>query len=38
MDRKFEIASTRSFLDHLDAATGYNSQLHADRFPSLYQR
>ena len=36
LDRKFEIASTRSFLDHLDAASGYNSQQHTDRFPSLY--
>jgi hypothetical protein len=36
MDRKFEIASTRSFLDHLDAASGFDSRLHEDRFPSLY--
>jgi hypothetical protein len=36
MDRKFEIASTRSFLDHLDAASGFDSRKHEDRFPSLY--
>jgi len=35
-DRKFEIASTRSLLDHLDAASGFKSQRHEDRFPSLY--
>ena len=29
---------TLDFLDHLDAATGYKSQLHADRFPSLYSQ
>lgn len=33
---KFDIAPTRSLFDYLDAASGYNSQRHADRFPSLY--
>ena len=33
---KFKIGNTRAFWDTLDAASGYNSQLHADRFPSLY--
>jgi hypothetical protein len=36
--RKFEVANTRDFLDHLDAASGYKSQLHAERFPSLYRQ
>jgi aminopeptidase N len=36
-DYAFKIAGTRSLLDYLDAATGYDSQLHADRFPSLYR-
>jgi len=35
-ERKFGIASIRSLLDHLDAASGFNSQRHEDRFPSLY--
>ena len=35
-DRKFEIAGTRNLLDHLDAASGFNSRRHEDRFPSLY--
>jgi hypothetical protein len=34
--RKFDIANTRSLFDYLDAASGYPSQQHADRFPSLY--
>jgi hypothetical protein len=33
---EFKIANTRLFWDTLDQATGYNSRLHADRFPSLY--
>jgi hypothetical protein len=37
-NRKFDVANTRDFLDHLDAASGYRSQLHADRFPSLYSQ
>jgi hypothetical protein len=36
VDKKFGIASIRSLLDHLDAASGFNSQRHEDRFPSLY--
>jgi len=36
--RKFEVANTRDFLDHLDAASGYKSQKHAERFPSLYSQ
>ena len=35
-DRKFGIAGTRSLFDYLDAASGFNSQRHEDRFPSLY--
>ena len=35
-DRKFGIAGIRSLLDSLDAASGYNSQRHENRFPSLY--
>ena len=31
-----EIAGTRSFLNALDAASGFDSQRHAVRFPSLY--
>ena len=34
--RKFELGNTREFLDTLDAASGYKSQNHANRFPSLY--
>lgn len=34
--RKFGLVSIRGLLDHLDAASGYNSQRHEDRFPSLY--
>lgn len=33
---KFAISNTRAFWDTLDRASGYNSQLHAGRFPSLY--
>jgi hypothetical protein len=33
---KFRISNTRAFWDTLDAATGYASKQHADRFPSLY--
>ena len=33
---KFKIGNTRAFWDTLDAASGYASQQHADRFPSLY--
>lgn len=35
-DRKYRIAGTRGLLEHLDAASGFNSQRHEDRFPSLY--
>jgi hypothetical protein len=35
-DHKYRIGRTRRFLDYLDAASGYDSQLHARRFPSLY--
>jgi hypothetical protein len=35
-DDIFKIAGTRALLDYLDAASGYDSQRHADRFPSLY--
>jgi aminopeptidase N len=31
------IAGTRTLLDTLDAESGFNSKLHAERFPSLYQ-
>ena len=34
---KFQIGNTRAFWDTLDTATGYDSQKHADRFPSLYR-
>jgi len=37
-DRRFDVANTRDFLNHLDAASGYNSQKHAERFPSLYSQ
>jgi hypothetical protein len=30
------LAGTRSLLEHLDAASGYDSTRHKDRFPSLY--
>ena len=33
---RFKIGNTRAFWDALDAASGYDSQKHADRFPSLY--
>ena len=33
---KFQIGGTRKLLDSLDAASGYDSLLHANRFPSLY--
>jgi hypothetical protein len=33
---KFQIGNTRAFWDTLDAASGYDSSLHADRFPSLF--
>jgi cytoskeletal protein RodZ len=35
-NRKFGIATTRGLLEHLDAASGFNSQRHEDRFPSIY--
>jgi hypothetical protein len=35
-DYKFELSNTRAFWDTLDHATGYDSQNHAARFPSLY--
>ncbi|HEY8136080.1 MAG TPA: hypothetical protein VIF08_08585, partial [Candidatus Limnocylindrales bacterium] len=34
---RFGIGGTRRFLDTLDAASGYDSELHARRFPSLYR-
>ena len=36
-DRALQIVGTRALLDALDAATGFNSQRHAERFPSLYE-
>jgi hypothetical protein len=33
---RFTISGTRALLDSLDAASGYDSQRHAKRFPSLY--
>lgn len=36
-DRTLQVVGTRALLDALDAASGFNSQRHADRFPSLYQ-
>jgi hypothetical protein len=33
---RFGIGGTRRLLDALDAASGYDSHLHAKRFPSLY--
>lgn len=36
VDYKFRVATTRNLLDALDAASGFNSELHADRFPNLY--
>lgn len=35
-DHKFQISGTRTLLDYLDRASGYDSQRHAKRFPSLY--
>ncbi|MEO6350936.1 MAG: hypothetical protein ABIP53_09825 [Candidatus Limnocylindrales bacterium] len=35
-DKTFELAGTRSLLEHLDAASGYDSSRHQDRFPTLY--
>ncbi len=36
-ERATGLPNTRIFLDTLDAESGFNSQLHAQRFPSLYQ-
>lgn len=36
VDFKFRIANTRDLLDALDAASGFNSQQHENRFPGLY--
>jgi len=33
---RFRISGTRALLDSLDAASGFDSQRHAARFPSLY--
>jgi len=33
---RFRISGTRALLDALDAASGFDSQRHAARFPSLY--
>jgi hypothetical protein len=33
---RFKISGTRALLDALDAASGFDSQRHARRFPSLY--
>jgi aminopeptidase N len=35
-DYRFRIADTRDLLNALDAASGFNSQQHQDRFPNLY--
>ena len=35
-EHRYRIARTRKLLDSLDAASGYDSQRHARRFPSLY--
>ena len=35
-DYKFKLATTRNLLDSLDAASGFDSQRHATRFPRLY--
>lgn len=35
--RTLEIVGTRALLDALDAASGFNSRRHAERFPSLYE-
>ena len=35
-NRKFGIGTTRGLLEHLDTASGFNSQRHEDRFPSIY--
>jgi hypothetical protein len=35
-DYAFGIAGTRALLDTLDTASGFNSELHVGRFPSLY--
>lgn len=36
VDGKYGLASIRNLLDHLDAASGFDSQRHEDRFPSIY--
>jgi aminopeptidase N len=36
VNHKFRIADTRDLLDALDAASGFNSQQHEERFPRLY--
>ena len=33
---KLDLGNTRALLDSLDAASGYDSQRHANRFPGLY--
>jgi aminopeptidase N len=33
---QFKISGTRTLFDYLDAASGFDSQRHADRFPTLY--
>jgi hypothetical protein len=35
-ERATQIVGTRALLDTLDAESGYNSQRHAQRFPSIY--
>ena len=35
-DEKFEIGSIRGLFDRLDAVSGFDSQRHEDRFPSIY--
>jgi hypothetical protein len=35
-EHRYRIGRTRKLLDYLDAASGYDSQRHARRFPSLY--
>jgi hypothetical protein len=36
-DRAFGLSGTHALLDHLDAASGFDSTRHATRFPSLFQ-
>jgi hypothetical protein len=35
-DNRFRISNTRRLLRYLDAASGFNSEQHAERFPSAY--